>query len=280
MKVFISWSGDRSKAVAEALYAWLPTVILTIRPWLSLADIDKGARWRTEVASELEDSQVGIICLTPENLNAPWLLFEAGALSKIQQKSYVCTFLYDLEPTDVREPLAQFQHTLSQKEDVKKLIHTINRAQGEKRFTDAQIDKAFERGWPELAEDLNKISNTTTIQKSEPTQKEMLKELLELVRAQTRRDHKVFLFTSKHSVPYGDLHSSLADSPKGFDRYYDFIIENLEGRKSNPSEKLKATVRFLKAWEQFGDKEILGQQSESGDKRSSDEGANDENSDS
>jgi hypothetical protein len=280
MKVFISWSGDRSKAVAEALYAWLPTVILTIRPWLSLADIDKGARWRTEVATELEDSQVGIICLTPENLSAPWLLFEAGALSKIQQKSYVCTFLYDLEPTDVREPLAQFQHTLAIKEDVKKLVHTINRAQGDNRFTEAQIDKAFERGWSELADDLKNIGRTPTIQKPEPTQKEMLKELLELVRAQTRRDQRIVLFTSKHSFPYGELLSSLTDNPKEYDRYCDFLIKNLEERKNDPSEQWNATTRLLKQLNQLREKEFPSQVSELREQRNSDEGAQNENPDS
>jgi hypothetical protein len=115
MKIFISWSGIRSKAVAEALHDWLPTIIQAVRPWLSPADIDKGTRWRTEVATELEHSQVGIVCLTPENLNSSWLLFEAGALSKIQESSFICTLLYDLEPSTVVGPLGQFQHTLATK---------------------------------------------------------------------------------------------------------------------------------------------------------------------
>jgi hypothetical protein len=90
MKVFISWSGERSRAVAEALWEWLPNVIQTVNPWVSLADIEKGARWSTEIASQLETCCVGLICLTPENLSAPWLLFEAGAISKTLDKAFVC----------------------------------------------------------------------------------------------------------------------------------------------------------------------------------------------
>lgn len=35
MKVFISWSGQTSHHVAQALYNWFPKVIQTIEPFLS-----------------------------------------------------------------------------------------------------------------------------------------------------------------------------------------------------------------------------------------------------
>ena len=92
MKVFISWSGKRSQALANMLRDWLPNVIQAIKPWMSDVDIDKGSRWSKDIALQLEESKVGIICLTPENLEAPWILFEAGALSKSLEKTYVCPF--------------------------------------------------------------------------------------------------------------------------------------------------------------------------------------------
>lgn len=64
---------------------------------MSEHDIDKGTRNIPAIARNLDETQFGIICLTPENLNAAWLLFEAGALSKIQYDSRVWTFLYELE---------------------------------------------------------------------------------------------------------------------------------------------------------------------------------------
>lgn len=73
MKVFISWSGERSRAVAEALRNWLPHVIQGLQPWFSSNDIDKGVRWATDIAANLQESRVGIICLTPENLESPWI---------------------------------------------------------------------------------------------------------------------------------------------------------------------------------------------------------------
>ena len=79
MKIFISWSGPRSKAMAEALKEWLPNVIQAVDPWVSSSDIDAGMRWTPALAEQLQQTQLGILCLTAENLNAPWLLFEAGA---------------------------------------------------------------------------------------------------------------------------------------------------------------------------------------------------------
>lgn len=70
MKVFISWSGERSQLLAQALHGWLPLVLHYVQPWLSEADVSAGDRWAQAVAKELETSNFGIICVTPENLGS------------------------------------------------------------------------------------------------------------------------------------------------------------------------------------------------------------------
>src|SRR5438270_7602022 len=110
MKVFISWSGPKSRKTAEALSSWLRQVIQAVEPFLSL-DIEKGARWSEKINKALEETKVGIICLNKENLSSEWIIFEAGALSKTTD-AHVCTFLMDLKPADIKPPLGQFQHTL------------------------------------------------------------------------------------------------------------------------------------------------------------------------
>lgn len=142
--------GARSGAAAEALRAWSPKIINALRPWLSSADIDKGARWSSDIAIRLESAKAGIICLTPANLHADWVLFEAGALSKTIQSTFVCPLLIGLEPSDVKGPLAQFQATRIVKGDVLKLLKTLNSGLGENALTEDHVAEAFEVWWPKL----------------------------------------------------------------------------------------------------------------------------------
>jgi len=162
MKIFISWSGSRSRAVAEALRHWLPLVIQSVEPWMSEEDINKGERWSSVIADELEKTAIGIICLTPENLDfpSPWMFFETGALSKILEKSLVCPYLFEIEKNEVKGPLGQFQATKADKIDTKKLVDSINNVL-EKPLGEKQLDNIFNHLWPDLEKRLRRISNVS-----------------------------------------------------------------------------------------------------------------------
>jgi TIR domain/Protein of unknown function (DUF4241) len=185
MKVFLSWSGEKSKATAEALREWLPNVIQAIEPWMSAEDIDKGARWASDLASQLESIQFGVICLTSDCIVSPWILFEAGALSKTLDKAYVCPYLFDITPADLAGPLIQFNAAKSDKDDTRRLINTINKACGDKSIPHDRVDKAFEVWWPRLDEKLENIRNSSPIRKTakaKRNEREIIEETLELVR--------------------------------------------------------------------------------------------------
>lgn len=158
MLVFLSWSGDVSRMTAEALREWLPNVIQAVRPWMSAEDVDKGARWNADMARRLEEAQVGIVCLSPHNLEAPWILFEAGALSKALGHSRVCTYLLGLQPTDLKGPLVQFQATEASRGETLKLLKTINDALGESKLPDGTLHKVFTKWWPDLESRLLSIA--------------------------------------------------------------------------------------------------------------------------
>ena len=183
MKVFISWSGEKSRLVANALREWLPTIIQIIKPWMSAEDINKGGRWGTEMGEELNKAQFGIICLTKENLEATWILFEAGALSKAVGKSFVCPYLLDLKAADLKGPLALFQATNADKTDTRRLLDSINLALEEKdRLPKDRLDRIFERGWPELEAALKPIPLYKKGQESIRSDRELLEEILSGVR--------------------------------------------------------------------------------------------------
>src|SRR6516165_8241755 len=72
MKIFISWSGDRSKYIATALRDWLRNVIQAADPWMSDVDIGTGKPWFQEISVQLAECKAGIICVMPENQDKPW----------------------------------------------------------------------------------------------------------------------------------------------------------------------------------------------------------------
>lgn len=143
-RVLISWSGERSEKIAEVLREWLPTIIPGAEPWLSSEDIRKGGRWSHQLALELESTHFGLLIVLPENQASPWLNFEAGALSKWVEHASVAPLLFDLQPGDLRGPLAQFQATLFTRKDVLRLLTAIASATGSKIST---IEKALDFSW-------------------------------------------------------------------------------------------------------------------------------------
>lgn len=188
MRVFISWSGERSMRVAQFLKEWISCVLQNAKPWVSSKDIDRGSLWFSEISQQLGETSVGIICLTQENKDRPWILFEAGALAKGLNAARVCTLLIDLEPKDITDPLAQFNHTAPTKEGLAALVRTINGALGDKGVDGPVIERVFETYYPQFVEAFNEILASTTAAKKTPrNSNEVLDEILENTRSLNSR---------------------------------------------------------------------------------------------
>jgi hypothetical protein len=187
--VFISWSGKRALKLATALRQFIQDVIQHARPWMSSEDIDKGKRWNLDVAKMLRDAKIGVACVTPENMLAPWILFEAGALAKTLDDAYVCCYLLDLQKRDLKAPLADLQATTADREDTFKLMQTLNRALGRK-VDEARLGKAFNFYWPELEKTIAELIAVGSPAETAPAHRstdEVLDELVGLVRDVSRR---------------------------------------------------------------------------------------------
>src|ERR1700679_556652 len=149
MKIFISWSGTYSHGVALALKRWLRYIFTDAQAFVSSEDVRKGKRWLVEISKELSSTSFGIVCLTSDNLGAPWVLFEAGALSKLKA-AQVCTLLLgDLRPGDIHGPLSHFQSTQFKKSDFFKLLQTINQKNSKNRLEESQLETMFKMWWPD-----------------------------------------------------------------------------------------------------------------------------------
>jgi hypothetical protein len=137
--IFLSWSKDRSLLVAKAFKRLLANVLSdpAVAPVagtgpgehlvaLSL-DLPKGGNWSDDLAQILEHAQAGIICVTPENLTAPWLLFEAGALIRCDRQVRLFTALLDLPASALEGPLGLMQATVLERdaEALKREVHDL-----------------------------------------------------------------------------------------------------------------------------------------------------------
>ncbi len=182
MNVFLSWSGNRSRKIAEFLKEWIGSVLQATKPWVS-SEIDRGAIWFGEISDQLAQTKIGIICLTGENKDRPWILFEAGALARGLTTQRVCPFLIDLDHSDVGAPLSQFNLTKPTREEVFSLISTINR-QLPSPLELGRLDNIFSTYWPQFETQFKRIldGNPPSKPQSPRSQNDILAELLDLTR--------------------------------------------------------------------------------------------------
>lgn len=190
MKIFISWSGKRSRYLADCLHGWLPRVIQSIRPWMSSEDIRAGSRWLNEVAKELNESKAGLICVTPENQANPWLLFEAGALSKTMDQTFVCPLLYEMTYSQMALPLSQFHALQFERASIHRLLVNLNSANTSGfQLAREDLDESFSVWWPKLEKQLKETPSVDSGAVPKRETGEILEEILDNTREQLRREN-------------------------------------------------------------------------------------------
>jgi len=156
MKVFLSWSGESSKAIATALREWLLLIFPEVTFWISTRDIQAGERWGEQLDKQLEATDFGILCLVPSNQAAPFLLYEAGALSKSVASARVVPYCAGLQPEEVQVPLSRFQGVAADEAGTRRLVESIN-ALLENRRSEQVLAKTFAKWWPDLKRELEAI---------------------------------------------------------------------------------------------------------------------------
>jgi hypothetical protein len=207
MKVFISWSGELSKQLGQALRQWLPGTLQSVRPYFTPADVDKGAKWESEISKELEASGFCIIAMTKEALSSQWIVFEAGAVSKEGKKSRVCAICFDLKSTDMKGPLTTFQAIQWTKAEFRQLVDGINKASGDVALAETVLAEVFEERWPKLEAQVSKIlksgvSPKETVVRSE---RELLEEAVIRLRAMQGVNEKLSALADGFFVPRGEV---------------------------------------------------------------------------
>src|SRR5205085_3484098 len=115
-------------------------------------------------------------------------------LSKRISQSRVIPLLIDLPASDLKGPLVQFQAATTSEEDMHKLVTAINNSLNESKLRDSQINKAFDKWWPDLGQELKLAIQMTkgneAVEEKRP-EREILEEVLGVVRSLARSISKV-----------------------------------------------------------------------------------------
>lgn len=182
-KVFISWSGQLAKKVAAVWLDLVKETFDTVEPFMSEENIGAGERGLAKIALELAGTKFGIIVVTQENQNSPWLNYEAGALSKDVDDDTVrvAPSLVDFErKNDVAGPLGQFQASLLDREGVEHILIEIAKVVG---VDELSIKKRFANSWSNEYE--KRFTSARQAEGSQPVRRpddEILDEILTIVR--------------------------------------------------------------------------------------------------
>ena len=157
MKVFISWSGATAKEMARLLKNHLQYLFDNIEIWFSDEAIGAGERGLNLIEEQLSETNVGIICITPSNQTAPWVNFEAGALSKNSKISRVMPVVFGMEYKDmVNGPLKSFQVSQMDEDGIQNVVLSIHSLIKSNRDRNMLIEM-HHTFWPKTQELLDKI---------------------------------------------------------------------------------------------------------------------------
>jgi hypothetical protein len=152
--------------------------------YLSSKDTGAGTRWTEKIFKELGSNNVGIICLSSENLENRWIHFESGAIATKTGNSRLCPLLIDLKKTDVPPPLSFFQMKTLEKEEMFSVIEMINEDGGDRRLTPEKLKAAFETWWMKLQPAIERIKAKKPLMVgTERSERDLLEEILDTVRS-------------------------------------------------------------------------------------------------
>lgn len=156
--------------------------------FFSPEDIEKGQNWNQKIFEQLSECNYGVICLTKENRNAPWINFEAGAIAKALD-SRIMVLMIDINPSDIQGPLSSFQATKLNKEEIFKLLSSINNCQ-ENPIEQIRLTTLFNVVWGEIDNTLKEItasiSDSSHVDYTKADNSELLEDILQAVREQSR----------------------------------------------------------------------------------------------
>lgn len=159
-KLFVSWSGDNSKQIAIELKNTLENQIFNgshLVCFVSDDGIASGDDWWSKINKELKKCKLGIACITKENLKAPWIYFETGAMTA--RDLSVIPLLINCDFNALNKTPLSNKHMVEflNKEKFKKMVKDINKKLQLLQISDNNLDKITESAYIDMIKKLNPI---------------------------------------------------------------------------------------------------------------------------
>lgn len=154
-KIFISWSGDRSEEIARQLKKSLEEEIFSgtdLTCFVSTIGISSGTNWWNKIKKELKKCKLGILCITDENIKAPWIYFEAGAMTARSVPTIPILFCCNIRALDGSPIKANQGIDFEKKCQFLKMIDDINREMELLSISTQQLEVIANEAYNKLAE--------------------------------------------------------------------------------------------------------------------------------
>lgn len=189
-----------------------------------------------ELAAQLETTNYGIICVTQESLQSPWILFEAGALSKSVSGSRVCPYLIDLTRGQLDGPLSQFQAKEANKEQTWQMLQSINVSMDTEALTEVRLQKYFDTFWPTLESEVLAVNREL-----QPLPPALRQQLLEVLPRFFYKVHEIEMIAVFNDLPVWKINLNqasvyvwreliqVATDEKKLQNLFDYLMEDWSG---------------------------------------------------
>ena len=225
MGVFLSWSGSPSHALAlPSLHDWLPVVLPFVDPWMSSENIPKGSRWDAELGERLQNTSYCIVCLTPGIAREPWVNYEAGSIGKFVEQSRVSPLLLGVAQDELAElPLSRFQCTEFRKDEMLKLLKSINTAAASPMPADS-LSEVLKSSWTDLADRVDQLD----LDKSQPSEVKVGQHTEDDRAAMNEVKERILVSVAKMGEPHrriGHIATQIGENQIRTEYYLDRLVE-------------------------------------------------------
>lgn len=128
-----------------------------VNVWVSSEDIHLGQDWRKTLRDALDTSNYAVLCVTPQNVDSPWIAMETGAIAmKSEQGFFAVPVLFGLEERDLPSHLSGFQSIEASKANLIRLANEI-RNHVKSRTDSTVFERRLNLHTDELLADLTKL---------------------------------------------------------------------------------------------------------------------------